>query len=198
MKQRKNLNIMLNSMNSQVTTKVLTDDLLIDLLNTTKSTICSITYIVDDSRSKTVKGVKQVQKEVLIKNLYLNHNYANKVNNINDKNNANAEIFVPLELKGKTRISTTILKSDKTNELMIDGKVLNSESSKLIRYIHNNETITEAEAIASELWANAYFAPKEKVTAGRGSLSKEDDFYFVNTYLNKISKIKIFGEVYER
>ncbi|MDD5151801.1 MAG: hypothetical protein PHC28_15200 [Flavobacterium sp.] len=49
------------------------------LENITASTVVNITYLVDDSRSKVVKGIKQVQKLVNITHVYLNHDYTKKV-----------------------------------------------------------------------------------------------------------------------
>ena len=65
----------------------------------TKSTTISLTYFVDESKSRQIGGAKQVQKRVKVNNLYLNHNYANKVNNLNGTTK-----FVAQELKGKERI----------------------------------------------------------------------------------------------
>ena len=82
----------------KVNTKVihLTSDELIAIVEPiTKSTVVNIIYVVDDSRSKTVKGVKQVQKMAQITHCYLNHDYTQKVKNLT----GNTE-FVANELKG--------------------------------------------------------------------------------------------------
>ena len=163
------------------------------LIACTVSTVANIIYVVDDSRSKTVKGIKQVQKRVQISHVYLNHNYTNKVQNLTD------EKFEakPLEDFGKTRISSTIIQSLKSGAKMIDGKVLKSESSTILGYFHNGEEITEANAIAEELWANSYFNPTPKKTMGRGTVSIEDDFGIINTYLERIETIKLQGVTYK-
>ncbi len=162
------------------------------LCNITKSTICNITYLVDDSRSKTIKGVKQVQKLVNISAVYLNHDYTKKVINLTGNTN-----FVARELKGKTRVCSTLIQSDKTGELMIDGKILNSESINVLGYFHEGKEITESEAIAKELWTPAYYNPTESNTKGRGLVEMEDDFNIINTYLKRIVKIKLEGTLYE-
>jgi hypothetical protein len=161
------------------------------LVNVTKSTIVAVEYITDDTRSKQVKGLKQVQKQVKISNLYLNHKYENKVRNLT----GNSE-FEAHELKGKTRISSTIIQSDKTLDNLLDGKILNSESVKLINLFHNNEIITESEAVAKDLWANSFYNPTEKTTSGRGSVSVDDDFKMITLGLSKIIKIKFEGIEY--
>lgn len=171
---------------------VINSNQLFDLLvNRTKSEICSVEYITDHNESKTVKGQKQIQKQVKINTLYLNHKYENKVRNLTGNTDFEAH-----ELKGKTRISSTIIQSDKSLEYMLDGKILNSESVKLINLFHNNEIITEAEAVSLDLWAGAYYKPKQKTTSGRGSVSIEDDFKMITLSLSKIIKIKIGGVQY--
>jgi hypothetical protein len=181
----KTLNI--NSENNVITTNQLFDM----LVNVTKSTIVAVEYITDDTRSKQVKGLKQVQKQVKISNLYLNHKYENKVRNLTGN-----EEFQAYELKGKTRISGTIIQSDKSLENLLDGKILNSESVKLINLFHNNEIITESEAVAKDLWAGSYYKPTEKTTSGRGSVSIEDDFKMITLGLSKIIWIKFEGTEY--
>jgi len=181
----KTLNI--NSENNVITTNQLFDM----LVNVTKSTIVAVEYITDDTRSKQVKGLKQVQKQVKISNLYLNHKYENKVRNL-----TNDDTFVAQELKGKTRISSTIIQSDKSLENLLDGKILNSESVKLINFFHNGNVITESEAVSLDLWAGAYYKPTEKTTSGRGSVSIEDDFKMITLGLSKIIKIKFQGIEY--
>ena len=162
------------------------------LCNITKSTICNITYLVDDSRSKSIKGIKQVQKLVNISAVYLNHDYTQKVINLSGDTS-----FVAQEMKGKSRVCSTLIQSDKTGELMIDGKVLNSESAKILSFYHNGKEITEAQAVAMELWTPAYFTPTNKETMGRGRVSEDNDFSIINTYLKRIVKIKLEGTLYE-
>ncbi len=175
------------------TEKTINSNELFDLLvNVTKSTIVAVEYITDDSRSKEVKGQKQVQKQVKISNLYLNHKYEQKVQKLTGDTE-----FHSFELKGKTRISSTIIQSDKTNEMLLDGKILNSESVKLINLFHNENVITESEAVAMDLWANSYYNPTEKTTSGRGSVAVEDDFKMITLGLSKIIKIKFQGIEYK-
>jgi predicted MPP superfamily phosphohydrolase len=172
--------------------KITTSELFNALVNITESTTCSITYMVDDNRSKTIKGLKQVQKRVRISNVYLNHDYTNKV--INKTGN---EEFVAEEMKGKTRISGTIIQADKTKEFMIDGKVLYSEAATVLGYFHNGIEITETDAIVMQLWTPSYYNPAPIKTMGRGTVSEEDNFRIINTYLSRIEKIKFKKVQYE-
>ena len=158
----------------------------------TKSTVCNITYTVDESQSKTVAKVKQLQKKVTITHVYLNHKYANKVNNLNASTDFVAK---SLEDYGKFRISSTLIGAIKSGNVMIDGKVLNSETIKSIQYFHLGAEISKEEAIAKELFTPAYF--KAKPTKGRGTVSAENDFGIINTSLSKIDSITIAKQVYE-
>ena len=165
------------------------------LVNETKSQTISLEYIVDESGSKTVKGLKQVQKQVRINNLYLNHSYTNKVINLSGDTS-----FQAFELKGKTRISSTIIQSDTTKNFLLDGKILNSESVKVINYFHNEEIITESEGIAKGLFTNSFMNPKfdfEKTTSGRGLLNIEDDFKMITLSLKNIIRLKFKGIEYQ-
>ena len=175
-----------------INSNIITTNELFDMLvNVTKSTIVAVEYITDDTRSKQVKGLKQVQKQVKISNLFLNHKYEQKVRNLI----GNSE-FEAHELKGKTRISSTIIQSDKTLDNLLDGKILNSESVKLINLFHNDKIITESEAVSLDLWAGSYYKPTEKTTSGRGSVAIEDDFKMITLGLSKIIKIKFEGIEY--
>lgn len=174
--------------------EVLTTEILFNLLvNETKSQTIAIEYIVDDNRSRTIQKQVSIQKHVKVNNVYLNHDYGNKVRKL-----TNDENFVAEPLKGKERISSTILKSLVNNKLLLDGKVLKKESAKILGYFHKDSPITEAEALSEGLWGNSYFKPTEKKTMGRGSVSEEDDFAVINTTLDKIVYLKHKGIEYRR
>ena len=177
----------------QIANKVINVTQLAEILKgITRSTFCHIVYMVDDQRSKTLKGNKQIQKLVRIKSVALNHNYTNKVINLTGETS-----FVAEEMKGKTRICSTLIQSDKTAELMIDGKVLNSQFAEVLGYFHNGNPITEAEAVSLDLWAGSYYKPTEPKTMGRGLVSEEDNFRIINTYLSRIKQIKLEGQWYD-
>ena len=183
----------MTTLTTQKTANLLKVSALAELLKViTQSTVCNVTYFVDESRSKTIKGVKQLQKMVTCTNAYLNHNYQNKVRTLSGNTD-----FIAEELKGKTRVCGTLLMSNSTNELMLDAKNLYSETVMLHEYYHNNEPITEAEAVALDLWTPAYYNPSEKKTMGRGLVSEEKNFSIINPYLKRILSIKIKGEQYD-
>lgn len=163
-------------------------DLLVDV---TKSTACSIEYIVDDATSKTINKKVSLQKHVLITHAFLNHDYTKKVQNLTGDAEFEAE-----ELKGKVRISSTIVKSLKTDKYLLDLKILNSEVRKTLGYFHNGEAITREQAKENGFFKDT--KPKEKTTSGRGTVSLEDDFQMITLGLDNLYKIKIFGKTYNR
>ncbi len=181
----------MNTLNITTENVITSNELFELVVNRTKSETCKVEYITDHNESKQVKGLKQVQKQVIINNLFLNHKYEQKVQRLTNDNT-----FVAQELKGKTRISSTIIQSDKSLEYMLDGKILNSESVKVINLFHNGKIITESEAVSLDLWAGAYYKETEKTTSGRGSVSVDDDFKMITLSLSKIIFIKIGGIEY--
>jgi hypothetical protein len=173
---------------------LLTDLKIVELLGTcTKSTTIAVEYIVDESKSRTIQGKKQLQKRVFIGNLFLNHNYTNKVQNLTDNKDFEAH-----EMKGKSRISTTFVVSDKTEEILLDGKILKSESVTRMGFYHNGNEISEDKAKELNLFAPAYFDTDNTKTSGRGSVSVEDDFRMITLGIAKIKYLKCFGEEYAR
>ena len=173
----------------------LTDKLIVDLLlNVTKSTVIAVEYVTDENKSRTSGGKKQLQKRVKINNLYLNHDYAKKVQKLTDNKDFQAN-----ELKGKTRISSTLIQSDKDKSILLDGKILNSESVTRLQLLHNDKEISVLEATAKDLFAPAFFNDTDdKTTSGRGSVSVEDDFKMITLGISKIKYLKAFGIEYAR
>lgn len=167
------------------------------LANITKSTVVSLTYFVDESKSRTINGQKQVQKRVKVNNLYLNHNYTNKVQNLT----GNTE-FVAHELNGKERICSTIIASQsKANfgKLMLDGKILHTESTKVLGYFHNGLEIelnkNDRNVGRNDLVAPSFYE-KSTYTSGRNTVSEENDFRMITPFLDNIETIKIQGQEY--
>jgi hypothetical protein len=189
------MNTQANIQNNVVTEKILlTDEIIVNLLkDCRKSTVIAVEYVTDESKSRTIGGKKQLQKRVKINNLYLNHDYTKKVQKLTDN-----EDFQANELKGKTRISGTLIQNDKDNSILLDGKILNSESVKRLQLLHEGKEITELEAIGQNLFAPAYFNNDVKPTSGRGSVSVEDDFKMITLGIAKIKYIKAFGIEYAR
>jgi hypothetical protein len=181
----------MNTINILGATVITVDQFIEMVKDFTLSRAVSLSYVVDDSRSRTIKGEKQVQKLVKVRNAYLNHKYEQKVINLTGNSDFKAE-----EMKGKTRISGTLIKSDKTGEILLDLKILKTEAVEVLGYYHNGKQITEAEAVALDLWAAAYYNPAPKKTSGRGTVAAENDFRMITIGIKKIAEIKFEGESY--
>tara|TARA_R110000772_G_scaffold219593_2_gene330149 strand:+ start:3451 stop:4041 length:591 start_codon:yes stop_codon:yes gene_type:complete len=167
------------------------------LANITKSTTISLTYFVDESKSRVIGGEKQVQKRVKINNLRLNHDYGNKVNNLNGTTD-----FVAQPLNGKKRLTSTLLSSlSKKNygRVMLDGKILKTESRHLLGYFHYGKEIQLSKSDSTfgrtDLVAPSFYV-KSTYTSGRGTVSQENDFMMITPFLTSIESIKIQGQQY--
>jgi hypothetical protein len=189
--QKLNYHIMKNSNENLKVVKVSQSELEAILEPVTVSTTISITYLVDDARSRKLSGKFLVQKRIFIGNLYLNHDYAKKVTNLS------GEAFEALPMNGKTRISTTLVRSDKSGELLLDGKILCKESRKNLGYFNDGMLITEKQGENLGLWANGYYNPTPKTTSGRGLLTEQNDFQMITLGTKNIESLKMFGTLYE-
>ena len=172
----------------EVTNKVTVAEFANIIKGITRSTSIGLCYRVDEGKSRTVKGKKALQKEVCLSG-YLNHNYTNKVKNLTGDTS-----FEAYEMKGKTRISGTLLESDRNGEPMLYLSILNN-NKKTTTYFHNGVEISKDEAIKQELFAPSYFT--KKPTMGRGIVSAEDDFGVITPYLSRLVWANVEGESYE-
>lgn len=172
----------------------LTDDVIVDLfMDYTPSTTIHLEYVVDERKSRQRNKKHVLQKHVKITHYYLNHDYGNKVRNLT----GDAD-FQALALLGRERVSSTFVRGIKSQELMIDGKVLNFQTVTLLNYLHNDKPISQAEAISEDLFTPAYYSETEKTTSGRGSVSVDDDFQMLTLGIKNIKYLKCFGVEYRR
>jgi len=182
------LNIKTHTMNN--TKKVSVAEFVDAVKGITRSTRISICYQVDESKSKTKGGKKQLQKQVCLKG-WLNHDYQNKVVKLSGDTS-----FVANPIIGKTPLegSKTIIISDKTNEPMLYATTLKTDKRDTT-YFHNRMEISREDAIQRELFAPSYF--KKPTTKGRGLVSEGDDFGLVSPYVSRLLWANIEGEQYE-
>jgi hypothetical protein len=159
----------------------------------TASTTVSILYETDLSTARTVAGVKQVRKTTLVVNARLNHDYAQKVQRLSGD-----ETFIADPMQGKTRVSGTLVKSDKSGELLLDYKLLNpaTEIKRLQLLTAGGEPISEADAAAQNLLAPSHFKERTKPTAGRGCVSEEKNFDMYTLSLKNIKRLRFKGVEY--
>jgi hypothetical protein len=164
----------------------------------TRSQPVSIVYEGAHRFSRTVKGTKVLTTVTRVINAWLNHDYTKKVRNITGDTTFQSE-----ELRGKTRLSSTVIRSDKSGELLLDYKVLNVNDPEqrtqffTLSLKHNGVEISIEEAEKNDLFQPAYYAPKDETqTSGRGTVEFEDDFQMFTLSFNKIQKLVMGGVEY--
>jgi hypothetical protein len=212
--QTKTNTIMKNLMIKENTkvVKVTTLELVQILMTITKSMFGSVIYFVDEGKSRSVKGKKVLQKRVFNPSIVLNHKYGQKVNNLLKKAlkdglvtaeqllykygfDVENDVFVPREMKGKTRVSSSLVQADKTKAFILDAKSLKNATPK-VQLFHNNQAISRQEAIEQNLFTPSALTSKPK-TKGRGLLPEELDFEFCAPYVERIEFLKLNNTVYE-
>lgn len=156
----------------------------VDMLKKTKgTTFASITYFIDESKSKTINKKKVLQKSVTT-NVTLNSDYEKKVNRVMLKQDDPAN-FKAFEMKGKEQVfpgCRCIVKNAK-DEFMLNC-VIEHNTNKVTKYFFNGLPITIDEAIKQDLFTPSFFAPK--TTAGRGTVDDENDFSVITPKIENI------------
>ena len=165
---------------------------LVEILKRVKgATFASVTYVTDESKSKTVNKKKLIQKEV-VTNITLNANYEAKVNRIAEQKQGQKVEFKASSLIGREyafKNCKTILKSTKNGDLMINAMVENNHKPKTT-YFHEGVEISREEMIKQNLVTPSFTKPKTS-TSGRGLIKAENDFKIINTKLDKITKLTL-------
>ena len=140
--------------------KLLTVEELAEMLKSkTKAETVNIEYIVNDANSRTVNGQKVVQKHVTINNFVINSDYEKRM----QEETKNPD-FKAQQPKGKTIISKCLLRSDKTDKLLINGYYDISWTSniKVLQYYKNGKKITEKTLEKNDLFLDAHYSQKQK------------------------------------
>ena len=140
----------------------------------------NLTYLVDESKSKTVKGKKMLQKLVET-NATIGSDYGKKVGRILDKEGKEIE-FTPQPRKGLRRIDDSPVCTDTATEskFYLDFIVENHTNTNVQLMLNNKEVARK------DVWNETYITPaglkpQEKAQAGRGLIDKDNDFYFVGS-----------------
>jgi hypothetical protein len=168
---------------------------LVEILRNTKgTTFASLTYKVDESKSKTINKKKVLQKEVTV-NVTLNSNYENKVNRILETKQGEHANFVSKEMNGKTLSfpdCKCIVENKKAEKMLYCA--IEHNAKRLTTYFHNDVVITKEKAIEKGLFTPAFF--KAKDTSGRGVVKKENDFSLITPKIENIKRITLNKEEY--
>lgn len=175
--------------------KITQSELIEKLKEITGTVFTNITYETDESKSKTIKGKKAVQKKVSV-NATIGAKYEAKVNRILDKQGEETN-FKAQELKGRTHETAALLYSEKSQGYLLNAMVENhSGNTKTTRYYVDGKEKTLDELKELNLLTPSFFAEKQ-VTSGRGSIDENNDFFIIQPKISNIKQIKLFGETYD-
>ena len=163
---------------------------LMDLLTASnKANFISLTYIVNESQSRTKQGKKLLQKQVSLVGT-LNFKYEAKIQRLQEKQGDNAD-FVAQELRGKEYVgnSRTLLTDTKTQSKFYLRMAVENHTRPITTYFNGTKEISKDSAIELDLFAPSFFKPK--TTAGRGTVTEENNFHFITPDLDRIESITI-------
>lgn len=153
-------------------------------------TFANVHYFNDVSKSATVKGKKQLQKNVRVTTT-VGSNYESKIQRLSDDKGFESEenwFFYKYGIKNPVVAS----KSNPDKEYLV--MIVENHTKRQTTYYHQGMPITIDEAKEQGLLQNGFFA--EKKTAGRGTVAKEDDFDFNVLSFDNIVAITLNKVIY--
>lgn len=156
----------------------------------------SITYLVDEAKSKTVNGKKLLQKMV-VTNATIGSDYAKKVNRICTDKQGETIDFVAQPMRGKDYVQegSPVCYDTKTN------------TKNYLVFIVENHTKPQSQLLLDgkevsrdEVWNDTYITPAglkpSDKTSGRGAVNEENDFYFRTLDFNNLISFNMNGNMY--
>lgn len=154
----------------------------------------NMTYLVDESKSKTVQGKKMLQKLVTT-NATIGSDYAKKVNRILDKEGKEI-VFESQPMRGKEYVSLG-------NPVCTDTK---TQTKKYLVFIVENHTKPQSQLILNgkevkreDVWNENFITPaglKPNAVAGRGTINEENNFFFRTLDFNNLISFNMNGNMY--
>jgi hypothetical protein len=153
------------------------------------ATFAHIVMFGDEHGSRAVKGAKLVQK-LTFRNVTIGAPYKGRIER------RTGEEFIPEEMSGKEFVEGTNCLARATKNPSKLYLVCDQELKAKVhtQYFHNGQPITKADAIAQDLFAPSYFAPKK--TAGRGQVAEDKNFFRLTIALENIIAITYKGTKY--
>jgi hypothetical protein len=157
-------------------------------------TFANVIYKNDYSKSKTVKGVKQLQK-ITEQRITLGADYTSKVRRIEvNKQGAESSEFQAMEMKGKSYtngIENPVVHADKNPDFKMLVMIVENGVKSSTTYLHNGEVVTMKQAEEMDLLTDAHYNNSTYSTAGRGVINEENNFKFNTLGFDKILQITI-------
>jgi hypothetical protein len=154
----------------------------------------NLTYIVDESKSKTKQGKKLLQKKVDT-NATIGSDYGKKVGRILDKEGKEIE-FTPQARNGMRRIGNSPVCVDTATEskFYLDF-IVERHTNPQVQLILNGKAVERKEVWNEEYITPAGLNPKPQV-AGRGLINEEHNFHFRSLNFNNLISFNMNGKCY--
>lgn len=162
-------------------------------------TFGDVIYKNDVSQSRTINKQKALQK-VKECRITLGADYTKKVQKIHTvKQGADSSDFQANKMLGKSYtngVDNPVVHSDKNPSFRMLVMICEAQNRKYNKttYLHNGQVITIEQAKELDLLQPSFFA--EKTTAGRGSVSEENDFDYLTLGFDKILQITLNKTTY--
>jgi hypothetical protein len=152
-------------------------------------TFAHVVAFTDEHGSRTAGGRKVLQK-LTFRNITIGSSYEARV-----ERRIEGE-FESQEMNGKAFVEGTnclayATKNESKLYLVCDQEL---KAKVHTHYYHNGQPIKKADAIANNLFAPSYFAPKQ--TAGRGQVSEDKNFFRLTIGLENVIAITYKGTKY--
>jgi len=154
----------------------------------------NIAYLVDESKSKTVKGKKVLQKMVET-NATIGSDYAKKVNKILDREGKEI-VFEAQPMRGKDYVSegNPVCMDTKTQEKRYLVFIVEGHSKPQTQLILDGKLVDR-----KDVWNDTYITPaglKPNAVAGRGTINEENNFFFRTLDFNNLISFNMNGNMY--
>lgn len=154
----------------------------------------NITYFVDESKSKTKGGKKMLQKSVCV-NATIGSDYAKKVNKILVKENKDID-FVAAPMNGKDYVvdGSPVLTDTKTGTKKYLVVIIENHTTPETQLFSNGKKVDRA-----DVWNEDYITPaglKPNAVAGRGTIDKENNFFFRTLNFDNLLGFNMNGNIY--
>lgn len=161
-------------------------------------TFADVIYQNDVSGSRQVKGKKVMQKVKQCR-ITLGADYTKKVQKIHTVKQGMESDFKANKMLGKSYtngVDNPVVHADKkpTFRMLVMICEASNRKHNKTTYLHNGQIITIEEATKLDLLQPSFFA--EKTTAGRGTVSEENDFDYLTLGFDKINQITLNKTTY--
>ena len=159
----------------------------------------SLTYLVDVSESKTVKGQKVLKKLVKI-NATIGSDYEKKVNRVVTNKQGETIDFKAQPQFGKEYYleGAPVVRDTKTQEKRYLVFIVENHTKPSAHQLYITESMQPVEK--KDVWNENYITPAglnpKPYTAGRGAVDQENDFFFRTVDFSNLKGFAIGGTNY--